>query len=136
MRRKSAAITLVTLASVTLVACDDSQARQTRRVKYESIAACEKDWGKAEERCRVEDGAVYGPHYYSTGSGFFFYPYLLGARGLAAGIAPVPAPSTGAFRGGTFRPAGSVVNGPTVRIAPGSGVLRGGFGTSARPAAS
>ena len=84
-RKRSAAITLVLAGSATLGGCGSPV---EQRDAYSSLQSCVKDWSNSSLCEPVKDGKyasnyVYGPPYYSSGSGWNFF-------GRGSGVSPSP----------------------------------------------
>ena len=140
-RKRSAAITLVLAGSATLGGCGSPV---EQRDAYSSLQSCVKDWSNSSLCEPVKDGKyassyVYGPPYYSSGSGWNFFgrssslqssPNAMDAQRLQNGSVASSPKSQMAMRMGL---------GPSGRSGSGSGsssVSRGGFGSSGASSSS
>ncbi len=112
--KRSQAISLALIASVSLISCSDEE-YQTSRAMYSSRAECEQEWGVGDDRCYSSGGYHYGPHFIFFGGRGYYYPYRSGVPSST----PTPAPSTANFSSGGALSAGIIAN---------TGISRGGFG--------
>ena len=127
-KKRSAAITLVLAGSATLAGCGSPV---EQRDAYASQQACLKDWENPALCEPVKDGKYassyfYGPPYYASGSGWSFF----GRSSYS--------PSANAMDAQRLQ-TGTVASSRTGQLAmstgagrAGSGVSRGGFGSSGR----
>jgi uncharacterized protein YgiB involved in biofilm formation len=91
--KRSKEITLVLLASASLVSCGP-QTQETKREIYPNRAKCVEDWGR-EDQCEEQAGGrYYGPHYfYSRGRPYYYprgkdNPAPLGGEGKFSHLSP------------------------------------------------
>jgi hypothetical protein len=71
--KRSKEITLVLIASASLVSCG-SPSPETHRELYANREKCQEDWG-SEDRCEEQRGGrVWGPRYVYTGGRPFYFP--------------------------------------------------------------
>jgi uncharacterized protein YgiB involved in biofilm formation len=115
--KRSREITLILIASASLVACGPST-QDTRREIYGTRDKCAEDWGSGDD-CEQQAGSGYyhGPHYFYRGG----VPYIF-RRGADQAQPVNPAAGFSRFPPGTASPnsAGSFRT---------SHISRGGFGT-------
>lgn len=129
--KKSAAITLVLIGSVSLTACSES--RTAQRSLYRSPEDCYRDWGQAPlpdgvQPCQSRSGGVYSPWYSFSNSSLRYYEDNFRREGT------VPADRPIARNGGRAIFALNTTS-TTIRTSSSGGssrIRRSGFGSSAR----
>ncbi|MEO5357623.1 MAG: hypothetical protein H7844_10040 [Nitrospirae bacterium YQR-1] len=74
--KRSKLISLVLLASTTLVACsEDRGSRTTSREVYKTREDCIRDWDRADNcQRRMTGGGYQGPHYFFYGGNSYYIP--------------------------------------------------------------
>ena len=73
-RSKKIVLTLIASASLGAYGCSSEQA--THREIYASKEKCIEDWG-TKENCEEDKkyGTYYGPHYYHSGGGIYYFSH-------------------------------------------------------------
>ncbi|MBI5847749.1 MAG: hypothetical protein HZB31_07365 [Nitrospirae bacterium] len=114
-RSKAISLTLIATVSLCLQGCSHKQA--TNRELYESKQKCIEDWG-SEQECEEDKNTryYYGPHYYYRGGRPLYFP-----RG---GDDPVPVADSAKFS----KVAEGAKSGSSLSRVTSTHVSRGGFG--------
>jgi uncharacterized protein YgiB involved in biofilm formation len=112
------ALTIIASACIAAAGCSDSEQKTERQV-YDSVEACQKDWGAGECETVRDQRRYYGPHYYFIGSRIWYYPV-----GYSTPMEPRPTMGASALKPG-MRSASAVSH------VSSSHTTRGGFGSSA-----
>lgn len=92
-RSRKIVLTLIASASLGAYGCSSEQA--TQREIYTSKEKCIEDWG-TQENCEENKTyrTYYGPHYYRSGGGIYYFPHgsdksaLLGNNARFSSVAP------------------------------------------------
>ncbi|MDY7020147.1 MAG: hypothetical protein SWJ54_02135 [Cyanobacteriota bacterium] len=115
-QKRTAVVTLVLIASISLQSCESSKKREV----YRSQQDCQEEWGKPELCTPITDGSYpvgyhYGPYYRRRRNNYYYYRTYNSAPRLAprnAGITRIspsrPSSSVGRVKRGGFGSRGRV----------------------------